>query len=261
MRQIDRTNALPFYAQLKQILMEAVEEQELRAGARLPGDHELADHFGLSRSVVRQTMAELDAEGLVSRWRGKGTFLSREKVSEGLAGWTGGLADDALRRGARVKSDVIRSEVTAADSRIAKLLQIAEGTPVVLLERVRYVDGEPWVHTTTWLPAAVVPGLEKEDFAEQSLYATLRGRYGLVFGHVTRSIEATLAGEVTGHYLGIGPGDPVLRLGSIVVDQAGVPIETFVAFHRGDRSRFDVDLEPDGNAGASVALRATSGHL
>lgn len=258
-RPIDRKTLLPYYYQLKQILIEAVEEQELHSGDLLPGDHELAQHFGLSRSVVRQALSELEMEGLITRQRGKGTYLAREKVSEGLAGWVGGLADDVLRRGAKVRSQVLRCEVAAVDSRVAGKLQLSEGTPVVFLERVRSVDDEPWVHTTTWLPASLYPGLEDNDFTEQSLYALLRERYGVVFGRVRRSVEATLAGEDTGRYLGIDAGEPVLRLSSLLMDATGKPVETFVALHRGDRSRFDFELEPDGSIGVPVAVRAGVG--
>lgn len=257
-RPVDRKNLLPYYAQLKQILIEAVETQQLKEGDRLPGDHELAAHFGLSRSVVRQAMAELETEGLITRQRGKGTYLSREKVAEGLAGWIGGLADDARRRGSNVTSQVLRCEVVSADARVAALLALPTRAPVVLLERVRSIDGEPWVHTITWLPALLLPGLEAEDFSEQSLYGLLRNRYGMVFGRVKRSIEATLAGEITAAHLGIQPTDPVLRLSSVLMTTADVPIETFVAFHRGDRSRFDVELESDGSVGTPVTVHATN---
>ncbi len=247
---------LPYYHQLKQILLEAVQEQRLHAGDLLPGDHDLAEHYALSRSVVRQALSELETEGLIVRQRGKGTFLAREKVSEGLARWIGGLADDVDRRGASVASRVIRCEVVSADSRVAALLELDEGEAVVTLERVRSVDGEPWVHTTTWLPNALFPGLAAVDFTDQSLYALLRSHYEVVFGTVKRSVEATLAGEVTAHYLGIDAADPVLRLSSVATDATGRPIETFVAFHRGDRSRFDVELRADEVVGGAVALRA-----
>lgn len=256
-RPIDRRTALPYYAQLKQILMDAVDEQHLPSGSLLPGDNDLAEHFDLSRSVVRQALAELEAEGLITRHRGKGTYLARQKVSEGLAGWPGGLMDDALRRGAHVTSRVLRLEVTAADAHIAALLRLPEQEPVILLERVRSIDDEPWVHTTAWVSAALTPGLERLDFTQQSLYAVMRDRYGISFGRVKRSIEASVAGDLTGKYLGIAPTDPVLRLSSLLLDPEGTPIETFVAFHRGDRSRFDVELGPDGPVSASFADHPT----
>lgn len=245
-RPIDRKTAMPYYAQLKQIVIEAVEAQQLGQGSLLPGDNELADHFGLSRSVVRQALAELEAEGVITRHRGKGTYLASKKVSEGLADWTGGLVDDATRRGAHVTSRILRCELILADAYIAERLRLKNNIPVVLLERVRFLDGEPWTHTTSWIPAHIAPGLERIDFTDQSLYHVLRERYHLTFGRVSRSIEATVAGEVTGEYLGISAHAPVLRLTSVLHDANGIPIETFVAFHRGDRSRFDVEIDPDG---------------
>jgi GntR family transcriptional regulator len=242
-REIDRRSPIPFYVQLRMNLIEAIQKQSLSAGDRFPSDHELANHFQLSRSVVRQTMAELETEGVVTRLRGKGTFLEGPKVSEGLAGWTGGLAEDTERRGSTVHSDVIRLERTAADGRISDLLRLHDSTDVYVLERVRSVDGEPWSHTISWMPSHLVPGIDEVDFSTASLYDTLKVKYGLVLDRARRSVEAALAGETTGRYLGIGSGDPVLRLTSVQFDPSGRPIETFVAYHRGDRSRFDVDLE------------------
>ncbi len=259
-RAIDRRAPIAFYAQLKQILIEAMQVQHLSAGSLLPGDNELADHFKVSRSVVRQALAGLEADELIVRHRGKGTYIANDKVSEGLADWSGGLFDDARLRGSEVRSRVIRLETIPAVGRVARKLQLAEGASVVTLERVRCINSEPWVHTTTWLPHSLVPGLEEYDFRERSLYEVLRSEYGLVFGRVKRSIEASLAGDETGQFLGIDAGSPVLKLTSLLFDSLGAPIETFVAYHRGDRSRFDVDLDSDSNSRSDkpFALRAVS---
>jgi GntR family transcriptional regulator len=44
---------LPFCHQLKQILLGQIEQRGLRPGDRLPGDHELCQTYGVSRTVVR----------------------------------------------------------------------------------------------------------------------------------------------------------------------------------------------------------------
>ena len=58
-RTIDSSSAVPYYQQLKDILRADIERRDLRPGARLPGDHELCERFGVSRPVVRQALSEL----------------------------------------------------------------------------------------------------------------------------------------------------------------------------------------------------------
>ena len=48
--------------------------------------------------------------------------------------------------------------------------------------------------------------------------------------------------------LPISAGAAVLTLRSLSVDAQGRPVESFVAYHRGDRSRFEVDLVREANA-------------
>ncbi|MBC6462168.1 UTRA domain-containing protein, partial [Actinomadura sp. HBU206391] len=43
--------------------------------------------------------------------------------------------------------------------------------------------------------------------------------------------------------LGLARGAPVLVLRSVSLGESDRPVESFVAFHRGDRSRFEVELE------------------
>lgn len=53
-------------------------EGKLPSGERLPTEHALAEHFSVSRSVVREAVARLKAEGLVEARQGSGTFVARQ---------------------------------------------------------------------------------------------------------------------------------------------------------------------------------------
>lgn len=248
METIDRSSPLPFYVQLERILRAEFTRQGLVPGDRVLSDHELCDRYDVSRSVVRQALSILETDGVITRTRGKGTFVAYPKVDQGLVRSTRGLYEDARERGQAIVSQVRRQDVVAADEPVAERLGLKVGAPVVTVERLRSLDGEPWVHTTTWLPHDVVPGLEDADLEHRSLYETLRQDYGLQFGRAHRSVEAALAGEPTGTLLGIGADAPVLVLRSVLYDVDGRAIETFVAHHRGDRSRFDVSIGGQGGA-------------
>jgi GntR family transcriptional regulator len=239
---IDRASPLPFYHQLKQILLDEIERRGLSPGDRLPGDHELCQRYDISRTVARQALAELDAEGVVERVKGRGTFVAQRKTAEGLVQSLTGLYEDVAARGGRLHSEVRRLEAVPADKHIASELQLEPGQRVITIERLRFVDGEPWVLAITHLPEDAAPGILEDDLSDQSLYALLENKYGVRLVRGRRSVEATSAGAALSRSLGIRRGAPVLTLRSVSYGEDGRPVESFVAFHRGDRSRFEVEL-------------------
>lgn len=240
--QIDRNSPLPFYFQLKQIIMAEIAAHNLQPGDRFVGDHELCAMYGVSRTVVRQALSELEAEGIIDRVKGRGTFIAHPKVDEGLVRSLTGLYQEVKERGSILHSDVRRIEIVAADDAVAAALQLAPGTPVVVIERLRFVDGEPWVLVITHVPADLAPGLVDEDLTEQSLYQLLESKYRVKITHGKRTVEASVASAALARSLGVSPRDAILILRSVVYGADNRPLETFVAYHRGDRSRFEVEL-------------------
>jgi GntR family transcriptional regulator len=242
MDQVDRRSPLPYYSQLKQIILDLIADQGLQPGDKLPGDHQLCEQYDVSRTVVRQALSELESEGVIERLKGRGTFVAQRTTDEGLVRSLTGLYQQVTERGSTLRSDVRRLEVIPADGSVAKLLQIEPGSPVTTLERLRYVDGEPWVLTVTYVPEAIAPGLVDEDFTQKSLYALLQGPYGRTIVSGRRGLEASVASASLARDLGVKAGDPIMVLTSVVFDEDERPIESFVAYHRADRSRFEVDL-------------------
>ena len=94
--RIDRRSPLPYYAQLKQLLLRRL-ESEIAAGERLPGEMALCEEYGVSRTVVRQALDELEAEGRVVRRKGQGTFAAARKTDERLFQSLTGLYEDVRR--------------------------------------------------------------------------------------------------------------------------------------------------------------------
>jgi GntR family transcriptional regulator len=239
--RIDRDSPLPYYAQLKQLLEEQL-DKHWEAGTRLPGEVQLCEQYAVSRTVVRQALDELEAEGRVIRRKGQGTFAAARKVDETLFQSLTGLHEDVEARGGSLRSKVLQQELIPAPAGVAAELGLSEGEPVVVLERLRYANGEPWVLARTYLPPAIAPGILDEDLTEQSLYRLLEDRYGIELDNGTRLLEAVPATQSIAEALRLDPGDPVLLLHSTAWDVLGRPVEHFLAYHRGDRSRFQVRL-------------------
>lgn len=61
---------------VREFIMTAAADGTLAPGARLPTERELARRFALPRNAVRRTLAQLEAEGSITRHVGRGTFLA-----------------------------------------------------------------------------------------------------------------------------------------------------------------------------------------
>ena len=125
---------------------------------------------------------------------------------------------------------------------MARFLNIQPGDKVIDIQRLRYINDEPIQLVTTYIPFEICPALASVDLTNRSLYEYLEKECGIFITKGHRYIEAVLANEHEAALLGIERGAPLLMLDSISFSKHGQPIEYYHALHRGDRSRFEVEL-------------------
>ena len=240
--KIDHTSSIPFYIQLREVLEARILGGEWQPGDRLPTEQEMCATYDVSRTVVRQTLLEMENKGLIIKRRGKGSFVAKPKIREGLVQKLTGFYHDMAEQGHVTRTEVLHHEVEPAKPTVALHLELERGTPVFSIERLRFVNDEPIVLVHTYVPRDLCPGLVDVDLTNRSLYSTLEDDFGLILSHGRRTIEAVIAGEREAHYFDIETGAPLISLQSVSYLHDGTPIEYFHAFHRGDRSRFVVNL-------------------
>jgi Transcriptional regulators len=236
---IDRRLVVPYYRQLRDILLRRM-ENEWVPGDRLPSESEICLTYGVSRTVVRQALEDLDGEGRVFRVRGKGTFVIQRKVNATFVQQSLGFHDSMTAQGYAVGSQVLAIGVAKATPHLAKLLDLAIGEAVVRLDRVRTLDGQPIQVERSSLPYRLVPGFETIDMEDRSLYATLEERYGIRPISWRRTFEAIPMTRGDAGHLGVKPGSPALSISSLSRTADGVAVEYDLAVYRGDRSEFEV---------------------
>lgn len=239
---INRSSPIPYYAQVKDLLREWIKQGKWKTGDQLPGEHELCTTFDVSRPVVRQALSELTSEGLVVREKGKGTFVASSKIKEGLVQRLTGFYQDMTAQGYTPVTRVLQQEVIAASAEIAGYLQLAEGESVIKIERLRFIQDEPIVLVTTYIPHSLCPALQDEDLTYQSLYTFLEKECDITIAFGRRMVEAVPANRYVADLLNVRKGAPLILLDSVSYAADGTPVEYYYAYHRGDRSQFEVDL-------------------
>lgn len=239
---LDRRSYIPLYVQVKDALKDLLEQGGLGPGSQLPGEPELCRVFDVSRTVIRQALRDLELEGLIVREKGKGTFIAEPKLRERLFQELTGFYHDMAEKGHPPVSQILTREVVAASRKIAAFLKVKQGTPVIHIDRLRFIDEEPIVLVATYLPQERVPGLIDVDLSRRSLYEYLETAYGIVITSGRRILEAVPASEYEAGLLQVKKGAPLILLDSVSYLADGTPIEYYHALHRGDRSRFEVEL-------------------
>jgi len=241
MAGIDKYQPLPIYCQLKDLLRQKIESGEWQPGDLIPSERELCNEHGISRMTVRQAVAELVNEGRLRREQGRGTFVAQPKIEQRLSSLTS-FTQDMAARGKRVESQVLRQELVMAQPEVATVLGLRPDTQVMLLERLRLVDGVPLALETCHLHFPSCESLLQEDLAHQSLYAVLARKYGLVPSRAHQQMEATKCELYPLRLLGLRQGSPVLLIRRTSLTQDGIPFEYTVSIYRGDKYVFHAEL-------------------
>ena len=239
---IDFRSFEPYYAQLKRILLKDLDAPE---GSLLPSEAELCGRYAISRTVVRQALAELEKEGLVLRVKGKGTFVTGRKMDTSFIQDTLGFYESMSRAGHHVESRVLKLAVEAGTVESARLLETGVGDPVIRLDRVRSIDGRPVQVARAVMPARLFPGLAGMDLADRSLYQVLREAYGVRPARGHRAIEAVALPKEDAEHLGVPRGAPGLRIHSLTRSSDHTVFEHYVANYRGDSFRFEVEVRSE----------------
>ena len=238
---IDFRSFEPYYLQLKRILLKDLEAHGTE-GTLMPSDAALCARYSVSRTVVRQALAELESEGIVHRVKGKGTFVTGRKLDTSYMQDTLGFHESMTRSGHLVHSRVLKLETERSGVDVARLLAIRVGDEVVRFDRVRSVDGRPVQVVREFLPARLFPGLVDLDMTDMSLYQVLRDSYGVRPARAHRAIEAVALSREDAAHLAVAKGTPGLRLSSITWSTEDIVFEHFVAYYRGDSFRFEIEV-------------------
>ena len=156
----DRNSPLPLWAQVLADLRARLARGEFTG--RFPGDEELRDTYGVSRHTVREAVRRLQAEGVIERGRGRGTFVTGTVIEQPL-GALYSLFRSVEAQGF-VQRSVVRYLEERRDEEAAKVLGRPPDEPLVYLERLRLADDQPIVLDCSWLPAALARPLLGVDF-------------------------------------------------------------------------------------------------
>lgn len=249
MRTIYRNSPVPRYHQLKEILRDRIRSAEWQPGDLIPSERELSETYSISRMTARQAITDLVNEGVFYREQGKGTFVSRHKITQQLMHLTG-FTEDIQARGQKPSTKVLAAQMLPADEITAERLHIEVGQPIFSLQRLRLADGEPLAIEFSQLSFKGCEKLVAEDLEQQSLYHLLDTKYGIPLIEAEQELEAGLASNDEARLLTIPVGSSVLFIRRTTYTDRNQPVEYAKSVYCGNKYIFYTHLKRDQLFGA-----------
>lgn len=177
-RPISPSSGIPFYLQLEELLLKRVSSGEWPPGGQIPTESELCEQYGVSRVTVRQALARLVQRGLLTRGRGKGTFVRDSRLTASARS-VSSFSTELGALGMKPGAELLGIDRVQASEAVADAMHREPGTELFRLRRLRTADGQPIAVQTCLLVAEMFPGLDEQVRDNTSLYELLSSVYGV----------------------------------------------------------------------------------
>ena len=240
--RLAKPRARPRSVSVRDELTDRIDKGLLTAGSRLPSEPALATELGVSRATLREALRTLEAEGLVRRMWGSGTYVAQGSRVVNSLDVNFGVTEAIRAAGMEAGTEQGRYWFEPASAAEAGQLNLEPGQDVLVVERVRTADGKPVVLSRDILPARFVadrPGLA-DQMLKRSMYEVLEKDLGIAIHHGVASFRPIRADVTVARQLDISRGELLLAIWQVDYDEDGVAIVSSHEYHLADAFDFTV---------------------
>jgi GntR family transcriptional regulator len=237
---LDTNSPVPLYFQLHRILAEKITQGTYQPGDMMPTEQQLQEIYDVSRTTVRQAMQALETEGRVTRYRGRGTFVSRPKIRH-TPTEAPTLTDRFIEQGIPAGWRLISAEWLIPSSAVQSKLELDSSEEVFRLRRLRLENNVPIGYHIAYVSPKFSDAIDDSAFSSGGSLRYLNAGEALVGSTADRILEAVAANNEEAELLDVELNTPMLLIRRTVRSVNGKPIEYFKGIYRGDRFEYHIN--------------------
>lgn len=214
-------NIRPLYLQVRDVLVDRILAGEWKPGIPTPTEHQLSAELNVSLGTVRRALKQMEAEFVINRQQGRGTFVNDQ-----------GTSQTALRfshiydfSGHHIEGDIVSTDTDtgpASDDEEMRL-ELQPGDFVIRVQRVRAHKSRNFADERCVLPSSLFSSLPA-DMGHYRI-GSLTQQNGLLLSGGEEYVDAEVASERTADVLDIPKGEVVLTLDRVLRCTAGRVVE------------------------------------
>jgi GntR family transcriptional regulator len=239
---LSNDTAYPLYAQIADQFRLNIQTEKWKEGQRIPTEMELCEHYHVSRITIRKAIDELVRANLLYRERAKGTFVkSLTPHKDEFATIVKGFTQELKEQGKNATTVFAEVELSHADQKVAKFLNIKVGEEILVLKRVRGDGNEVFAYFKTYLAYKKAYSLKSRDYYG-SFYDYLR-TLGIVVNQEREYIEAVSATRELKRILKVKENDPILKRVRFTSQKNKSFYEYTECFYVGSKYRYYLDFD------------------
>jgi GntR family transcriptional regulator len=217
----------PLYLQVHDWLVGQIAAGAWKPGAPIPNEQDLAKQAGVSAGTMRKALDQMEADQLILRKQGRGTFVVDHTSEENILRFVN-LRD---RNGARIAcvGEMLAQTVRSATAEEQERLQLGASEPVVATKRLRRHHDRPLLVEERCLAVSHFPGLKASDVGDYRIIV-LAQKHGLHYGKAIENVALSTATPEHAELLSVDVGAPLLKLDRVIFAGDDLPVEERVAF-------------------------------
>ncbi len=243
MQEINKNSPLPLYYQLKESILTAIKNKEFEVGDRLPSERELAEYHNISRMTVKKAVDILVDNGYLNRKQGSGTFISDYQESYSISPLLS-FSREMEQKGLSYKSKLLQFSKIKND-KISKKMNLSSDKELYHIQRLRLIEGKPFLLENTYLSAEKFIGLEKNEIENNSLYKIIKEKYGIKLINAEAEVEAVIFDSQTAKKMQVQEGILGLYFEQFSKNENNNIVEYTSAYYRNDNYKFKFSFDLD----------------
>lgn len=233
-------SAISRYIQLATLFRQRIDSGHWPVDTQIPTVEELSAEYGVARATIRQALDQLEDDGLIERFRAKGTFVRRRSREELWCAvgtdWSG-----LLRPSHTATIEVLQDDANVVLQNVPYL--IGNLAPAYRrLHRRHWRHDAPFLLTDVYIDERLRDRISQEDIESKTALRLVADIGDLEIADAQQTLTIGTADMETAASLSIPLNSPVAYVYRRAVDSNGVAVLIAEGIYDGKVVRFDIKL-------------------